>query len=281
MKLLAKLAVIVLIIGGVLFAIGHAKGGIVYSSWYNGQLHSWSDIRNIGFSPNLDIENSIKHHVQDFIDDVQTDLQDTVQDIAANAPTRTENPSTPPASDIIQALQFDLGRGQYIIQSGAEFSVTGTGLEHIKTWTDESTWHVAYIGGADAIVDTNDLVVTITLPEQCSFDEVELNAGAATVTLGALTAQEIRLNIGAGTLQTGTLTTESLSTDIGAGQANIALAGSWTEYQYEIESGMGTVTANNDTLASGLGGEFSGGTGIRMLDLNVGMGSIALTTETY
>lgn len=278
MKFLAKIAVVVLILGGVLFAIGHAKGGIVYSSWYNGQLHSWSDVQNIGFVSNLkdknfadSIHDYIAHKVQSMIDNVQTNLQDVVSDISPNAPR---------ASDTIRDLQFDLGRGQYTIQSGAEFSVTGTGLEHIKTWTEENAWHVAYTGGADSIVDAKDRVVTITIPEGRSFDKIELNAGAAIVTLGALTAQEIELNIGAGTLQTGVLTAESLCANVGAGQANIALAGSWAGYQYEIESGMGTVTANNDTLASGLGGEFSGGTGNRLLDLDVGMGNIVLTTET-
>lgn len=36
MKFLAKLAFVVLILGGILFAAGHAMGGSVYSAWYNG-----------------------------------------------------------------------------------------------------------------------------------------------------------------------------------------------------------------------------------------------------
>ena len=39
MKWLAKLAALVLIIGGIVFAVGIAMGGTVYSSWYGGRQH--------------------------------------------------------------------------------------------------------------------------------------------------------------------------------------------------------------------------------------------------
>ncbi len=292
MKFAVKLAVVALCVGGILFAIGHAQGGTVYSAWYNHQLIPWNQLHSFGIEQDdtaFDDENftgQIRNKVQKAVSDIKYIYDHSLDHPLASIPDDRHSPSArlsdaQPENDAIHSLHLELGRGRYTLQSGNAFSVTGTGLEQIETWTDDTEWHVSYTGGMDTIMDANDRNIIITIPEGKQFDEIELTAGAAAVTTGALNAHTIDIEVGAGTLETGTLTTKELCAEVGAGQAVIALAGDWSEYQYEIESGMGLVTANDDTLASGLGGECSGGTGSRVLDLEVGMGSIALTTQTH
>lgn len=292
MKSLTKLAVTALCVGGILFAVGYAKGGTVSYAWYNHHLIPWNWVQHWGIvQDDIDYdEASLRRQIRDQIQEAGSDIKYIYDHSSDHPPVSTPNDTLPsntqtsdasPKTDAIRSIRLELGRGRYTIQSGSAFAVTGTGLEQIKTWTDdEAVWHVSYTGYRDTISDTADRNVIITIPEGKQFDEIELSIGAATLTTGALTAQEIDVELGAGTLETGTLTVQQLSAKVGAGKAVMGLAGDWTEYQYEIKSGIGTVTTNNHTLASGLGGEFSGGTGSRLLDLEVGIGSIALTTQT-
>ena len=75
MKFLAKLAVVVLILGGILFAAGHAMGGSVYSAWYNGALHPFREAFSIGWSSwqneRGDIVNDAKDAARDALDDAR------------------------------------------------------------------------------------------------------------------------------------------------------------------------------------------------------------------
>lgn len=292
MKFLAKLSVVILILGGILFGIGNAMGGTVYSSWYDGRLHPWHEAKNIGFSSYDSLYHTIHEQVHDIIYDVREGVLDAVHDIPSV-------PSTFPNSDIeqiesnastfwsnhIKNLVLDLGCGTYTIQRGTEFSISGTGLEQIETWTDADTWHVSYYDNSHHSHNHNyaaeiaQRAVTITIPEGMTFQEVELNVGISSVTLCELTADEISFAVGAGQLSTAPLTTNSLSAEVGVGTAAIQLADRWENYHYDLESGLGSITVNGEALVNEFAGESSGGHGSRALDFTVGMGEIQVTTK--
>lgn len=149
MKFLAKLAFVVLILGGILFAAGHAMGGSVYSAWYNGALHPFREAFSIGWS-------SWQNERGDIVDDAKDAARDALDD--------------------------------------------------------------------------------------------------------ALDAEELELTVG-------------------AGSADVKLGGGWSDYRYDVTSGMGSVTANGITLTEGIAGEVAAGSGARHLNLACGMGSINLTTQ--
>lgn len=156
MKFLAKLAVVVLILGGILFAAGHAMGGSVYSAWYNGALHPFRETFSIGWS-------SWQNERGDIVNDAKDAARDALDD------------------------------------------------------------------ARDALDD-------------------------------ALDAEELELTVG-------------------AGSADVKLGGGWSDYRYDVTSGMGSVTANGITLTEGIAGEVAAGSGARHLNLACGMGSINLTTQ--
>lgn len=84
MKFLAKLAVVVLILGGILFAAGHAMGGTVYSAWYNGALHPFHEVFSIGWGSYGDIVRDARDAAHDALDDAQDALdeaQDALDDV--------------------------------------------------------------------------------------------------------------------------------------------------------------------------------------------------------
>lgn len=291
MKFLCKFSVVILILGGILFGIGNAMGGTVYSAWYDGRLHSWHEARNIGFFgfPDRYTVDSFRHTIQeetfDLIHDAQSELLNTVHDIPTpSVPDmedieNTQNTASAFYSNDVKNLEFNLGCGKYTIQRGTEFSVSGTGLEQIKSWADADTWHVSYSSPYQKDDAAAQRAVTITIPEDMTFHDIELNAGVSSVTLCALTADEINFTVGAGKLSTAPLTTNSLSAEVGVGSATIQLADPWESYHYEIESGLGTITVNGAPLANKFAGKSSGGQGARALDFTVGMGTIQITSK--
>lgn len=80
MKFLAKLAVVVLVIGGILFAAGHAMGGDVYSAWYNGVLHPFREALSIGWSGWWNDHTDDWYGVGDSVRDAVDDAQDAIHD---------------------------------------------------------------------------------------------------------------------------------------------------------------------------------------------------------
>ena len=82
MKWLAKLAALVLIIGGIVFAVGIAMGGTVYSSWYGGRLHPWRESFKIGWDGHRRSVRQTGDYVVDSVDDTVDDALDGAFDDA-------------------------------------------------------------------------------------------------------------------------------------------------------------------------------------------------------
>ena len=286
MKFLAKLAVVVLILGGILFAAGHAMGGSVYSAWYNGALHPFREAFSIGWSSwqneRGDIVNDAKDAARDALDDAR-DALDDARDAVGHHPESEhtgsmQNGETAFTDNRTKNLAFSLGRGEYTIVRGQDdqFSISGTGLDALTNWVDGDTWNIFY---EDRQSKQEDRKVTITLPQDFRPEQVELNIGAASAALCALGADEIEVNVGAGSLTADALDAEELELTVGAGSADVKLGGGWSDYRYDVTSGMGSVTANGITLTEGIAGEVAAGNGSRHLNLACGMGSINLTTQ--
>lgn len=244
MKFLIKLAAVVLVLGGLLTGVGAALGGHLYTVWYGGRPHRW--------------------------DEAPVCVPDDPCTVLPEAGTVVPVPDD---ASLVHSLEFSLGRGSFLIQRGASYSITSADGDRLDSTIDEGVWQITCTRPRSA------QPVTITLPEHAVFDEVELELGAGTVQLCDLTAAEIDLTVGAGSLQTGTLDAPSISLSVGAGQAEAALAGAWDNYRYEAQAGMGSITIDDQALTNGIAYSGSGGSGPRTLELEAGMGSIALHTQ--
>lgn len=299
MKFLAKLAVVVLVVGGILFAAGHAMGGSVYSAWYSGALHPFREALNIGWGDSWTdtVREIADDTVRDTLDDVQDSVRDALDSVddaigrraqqhhaehAGIGPSAgsLQNGGTSFTDDHTQNLSFSLGRGDYTIVRGSDdnFSISGTGLDAIQNWIEGDTWCIAY---DDAHGTRNqDRAVTITLPHDFQPESVTLNVGAGSASLCALKAHDAAFYVGAGSLTADTLRADEIEISTGAGYTSVKLADGWDAYQYAGTAGMGSITVNSTTLAGGLASEIAGGSGDRFLELTCGMGEIELTTES-
>ena len=288
MKFLAKLSVVVLVVGGILFAAGHAMGGSVYSASYNGALHPFREAFSIGWSSwqneRGDIVDDAKDAAREALDDAR-DALDDARDAVGHHPESEhtgsmQNGETAFTDSHTQNLSFSLGRGDYAIVRGTDdsFSISGTGLDAIQNWVEGDTWCIAYDDAHGA--RNQERAVTITLPRDFQPESVTLNVGAGSASLCALEAHDASFYVGAGSLTTDTLRADEIEVSTGAGYTGVKLAGGWDAYQYAGTAGMGSITVNGSTLAGGLASEISGGSGDRFLELTCGMGEIELTTES-
>lgn len=289
MKLLGKIAAVILVLGIVLSVAGAALGGDLYSSWYNGSLHTWNEARSIGFGqyrPHFSLFGFINGAVHDGVSDAWNEtLEDWDHDLDEfhhDVQSFTDDlPDLPAADDVwnydsdITALEFELGEGDYRIEAGDGFQMSGSGASTTSSWVDGHTWHIESR-------NKNKIkhhAVVITIPSDTAFDNIEINAGAATVTSCALSAQKIAFSVGAGTLDVESAVADKLEIEVGMGTLSAMIPGTWADYSYKCEVGMGEVTIDGETLAGGLASETRGGSGPRKLELEVGMGTVDLTTS--
>ncbi|MBQ3557973.1 MAG: DUF4097 family beta strand repeat protein [Agathobacter sp.] len=121
--------------------------------------------------------------------------------------------------------------------------------------------------------DVEDRSLTILIPQEMQFEDVELEIGASkadikdlladklSITVGAgqadiskITAKKLELEVGAGQATAVQLEIEKLDVEAGIGQVNIALNGVQEDYNYNVECGIGNVVVGKASYG-GLGAE--------------------------
>lgn len=164
----------------------------------------------------------------------------------------------------IQNLEFDLSACDVTIEEGDAFSISGTGV--ISEIVDNGeTWHVysprrkwyrwfgKWKGGE----------VTVTLPSEKQFEDVEISFAAAEIDLSKLSAKNLELEGGAGAATIDTLlVTEDLELAIGAGQ--LIVKSGEISGEHSISCGAGEMDLNLQKLEGDM-------------DVSCGMGEINLT----
>lgn len=81
MKFLTKLSVMLLIVGAILFGVGTAMGGTVYSSWYDGRLHAWQESKNIGCYSYDSLRDVLHEQAHDIITEIRESFSDAAYEL--------------------------------------------------------------------------------------------------------------------------------------------------------------------------------------------------------
>lgn len=122
---------------------------------------------------------------------------------------------------------------------------------HVKNDTlvisEDSDIHIGFDGEEDRSL-------TILIPQDMQFEDVELEIGASKADIKNIHAEELSITVGAGQATAVDLNVEKLDVKAGVGQVNIALNGVQNEYNYNIECGIGNVVVG-DSSYGGLGAE--------------------------
>ena len=277
MKKLVIACCAVLAIGVCLMAGGWAAGGRLYSSYYDGALHPFSesiaDIRHSGW-----FDGDFDDWIDETVDDA---LEDTgwVDDWLETRHQAITSPDIPMQSvDRIHKLDFTLTGGDISIETGGDFDLSGD-FTLAQSECDGGTWELELIadsGGA-----------TITLPDSIgSYQAIDLEIADASVTAhDALVCTELDITVAAGTLDADLLDAGALDIEVGAGNLYAWLAASPDQYRIKGKASMGSITLDDEEIAGGALGTYrydnrsTAASAPRELDLTVGAGRIDLHTE--
>ncbi len=206
----------------------------------------------------------------------------------------------------IRSLEIEINAADLRIKEGEAFSVESN-LKYLKVEERGNTLFVKETRKLSGTYDS--AVLTLYIPTETEFDNVELTTGAGRLTVENLSAETIDFELGAGevnitsltatrsaeidggagriTISSGTLgdlelgmgvgqlnltsaLTGNCQMDLGIGESNITLIGSKEDYRLEIEKGIGSVSIDGKNVTD----YGSSGNGTNKVKINGGIGAI-------
>lgn len=202
-------------------------------------------------------------------------------------------------TEACSAMDIEFGAGILEIRyEDVEYiQVQQTNIPKLKVSVKNDTLVIGE--GTDIHVDLDDIEdrsLTIIIPNDMEFEEVELEIGASKADIQNILADHIRIVVGAGKADVSNITAEQFELEVGAGQAtaikmdvekidveagvgqvDIELNGVQEEYNYKVECGVGNIVVGKSSY-SGLGSEdevkFEGAT--KEINVECGIGKVEI-----
>ena len=207
----------------------------------------------------------------------------------------------------IHSLDIRISAADFKIQHGDEISVESN-LKYLSVSEKDG---VLTIVDEEKNYNDSDAMLTLYVPNDMVFDEVDITTGAAKMTVGTLSANSLKLKLGAGdvqieslnassdadieggvgqiTIASGTLNDLTLKMGMGelnlsaavlgesdlkfgVGESNVTLIGSKDDYKVDIEKGLGSITVDGKTVTD----YGSSGNGQNYIEIEGGVGAINL-----
>lgn len=195
-----------------------------------------------------------------------------------------DTPRTYPIAQDVNSLELEISAARLNIVQGDTFALESN-LEKLEILQEggkltlresEKSW---FSLGSEGFV-------TLTVPQACVLDEVELSTGAAEVNLEGLTAREAELSLGAGKAELNGLTVlDSGKLEGGAGKITLENA---ALHNFHLELGVGTLDfsgslTGNGALDCGVGAvemHLAGSREDYTLTAKKGLGTISIAGES-
>lgn len=133
------------------------------------------------------------------------------------------------AADGIRNLELELGAGEFIIRekevSDGVIDIDVEGIGKCSNYVKNDTLYVegfksAYVIGSNISINSTMNRITLEIPADMSFDEIDVEIGAGVMEISDLKAREFDAAIGAGELTMENIEANEFSTEIGAGSLN-------------------------------------------------------------
>lgn len=270
MKNFVRICMAVLALGAVCCAVGAAAGGELYASAVNGRLLPIGNGQRPAADDADGGSGAGRHGIRSPVwEPAVPDIPDTLPDIDGSLPSVQS----------LKELDFELGAGEYTIVTGE-----GYGLEYEGSWIssaiDDGVWELRTPRGWFNLGVGEARVCTITVPEGCTVEALNLDIGAANVqVLAPIHAESVDIDLGAGNLAIDVLdVSDEINLDVGAGNLELGLTGSWADYRIDADVAMGSISIDGQDLVSGFAGTASQGSGSRRINADLGMGHISIRT---
>lgn len=197
---------------------------------------------------------------------------DMLVDDDVKVDTDSDGEKTYTISEEYSYLDVEFGAGELDIyyDDVESIQVKKENIAGFELKTDETSNTLSIEGGLNSDMDS-DATLTIIIPRDFRFEEVELEIGASQANIEGLLAdkidiaigagqanisdlniKEMKLEVGAGQADVTGLTVETLDVEAGMGQVNIEVNGSEKDYSYNVECGIGNVVIG-DRSFGGIG----------------------------
>lgn len=159
-----------------------------------------------------------------------------------------------------------------------EIEVEQNGVSNFESRVDGDTLQIS--GGKKLSVNNSGGNIKIIVPKGYVFDEVDMEIGAGQAEIDGLCAKAMDIEVGAGQADITNLDVQHFNASAGAGKINTELIGSESDYNYDVECGIGEIIIGRssfegfarDTYIENPGAE-------REIDVECGVGQIAISFE--
>ena len=208
----------------------------------------------------------------------------------------------------IHSLDVQISVADFKIVSADEFLVESN-LKYLSVSEKDGVLKIVDVAKSNS--NYTNAILTLYVPNGMVFDDVDIETGAAKMTVDTLSASSVELKLGAGdvrfeslnasaevdikggagqiTIVSGTLNDLSLEMGMGelnltaavlgdsdlkfgVGESNVTLIGSKDDYKVDIEKGLGSITIDGNTVTD----YGSSGNGQNHIEIEGGVGAVNL-----
>ncbi|WMC91920.1 DUF4097 family beta strand repeat-containing protein [Kineothrix sp. MB12-C1] len=275
-------SLILILFGGVIFVIGAASGG-----WRQAQETSrndawWKVLDRVSYAYGRDYFDDFDNFYDDDFDDNDDgyntrNVSDSDRKQAGGSVNK-EN---------VDKLEISIGAAALYIEESksGNFEMVKDGVGKYQYYESSG---VLYLKGNQKNIVRNNEKVYLYIPAGMTFEEISIELGAGLIEVGELNADEVEISVGAGLLEADKVISRNLSVDVGAGKVTLQevdteeldietglgyvyaagsvtkeidvecamgsveleLAGSETDYNYEVKSEVGTIAIGKNSYST-------------------------------
>jgi len=232
---MSKFAKMCCILGGIIFAIGVILCIIGFT---------------MGFSIN---ESSQGPRISNFISGFGYDEDETVVYEEMAEADETYEFST---ADI-HKLDIEVEYGTLIIETHSEDYIAVSTSQADSEFRCEKSGetlaikdeHKGYLGIFDT--ESSDSYVYVFIPKDMIFDEIDIEIDAGSADVEDLAGKDISVKVGAGTFSGGNIiSTGKAKFEVGAGSVRLDISGNESDYNYDIDCGIGKIRIGESEFSS-------------------------------
>lgn len=179
----------------------------------------------------------------------------------------------------IRNLDISLGSGELEVyyDDVEQIQVQQEGISGFETAVDDGTLEIE---GVVRVRRNGSGKITLIIPKNMKFKEVQLEIGAGEANIEELKVGYLDIEVGAGEAAIWELDVEQLDGEVGVGQLTAELVGSEEDYNYRIESGIGEVQVGGNSYGGfGRTQNITNPGASRTIDMECGIGSVSIDFE--
>ena len=177
------------------------------------------------------------------------------------------------------SLDIEFGYGTLEIKYGdvEKLQIKQKNVDKYRCYVEEGSLHIEGNLKTKVGIANHDGEITIVIPKNIVFQEVDLEVGAGKADVANLKANQVDIELGAGEINLTGLDTKKFDAKTGAGKLYAELVGKQNDYSYELECGIGQLKIG-DSSYSGLGTEqnITNPGAERFADIECGVGEIII-----